>query len=275
MSKIIYIVLILLLCTPVHDEDYLSVSEISYITLASIGFDQLGNHIIKQMDSSTEPRISGPLPLEHSIQKFLGGEFRSGKSNFLDKKNGGEYTPIAGIVFLAAVDLSWSRGNKQKILLQDLFLFTSGLVTTKGITNITKGLFRRERPYVYLNNESTNNGGSSYHSSNYQSFFSGHTSTAFYSMTYLNLRIRSIMRDRMTSDEFNKYHWLPPVVLYGWSSFAGWSRMHAYKHYLSDVIAGAFVGYIIGDLFYSFGQKNHNQNISISMFPNLQIKIRI
>jgi membrane-associated phospholipid phosphatase len=270
MSKIIYVILILILIyAPVHGDHNLSISEVSYITVASIGFDQLGNHLVDQIDSNSKPRIKGPLPLELSIQEFLGGKYKRGKSNFLDKKNGGNYTPFAGIIFLTAVDLSWSQGNKQKVLLQDLFLFTSGLVTTKGITNITKGLFRRERPFVYMNVES------SYHSSNYQSFVSGHTSTAFYSVTYLNLRIRSIMRERMTPEDYNKYHWIPPAVLYGWSSFVGWSRMHAYKHYLSDVIVGAFVGYIIGDLFYSFGNKNHSQNISISMFPNLQIKIRI
>ena len=56
----------------------------------------------------------------------------------------------------------------------------------------------------------------------------------------------------MTVDEYRKYRWVSPAILYSWSAVVGWSRIQAYKHFPSDVAAGAIAGYLLGELFYSF-----------------------
>jgi membrane-associated phospholipid phosphatase len=61
------------------------------------------------------------------------------------------------------------------------------------------------------------------------------------------------MRRELTSGEYRGWRWAPPAVLYSWAAFVGWSRIHAYDHYFSDVLVGALAGYFLAELFYSFG----------------------
>jgi membrane-associated phospholipid phosphatase len=84
-----------------------------------------------------------------------------------------------------------------------------------------------------------------------QSFFSGHTSSSFFAAAYLNLRMRTIMRAELSPMDYRSWRWAPPTLLFGWSSFVGLSRIHAYRHYLSDVLAGALVGTIMAELFFA------------------------
>lgn len=81
---------------------------------------------------------------------------------------------------------------------------------------ITLGLkqsIRRERP-----------------SGGHYSFPSGHTSTAF--------AIAAVVD--------HHYGWKTSVTAYATATFIGFSRIDSSKHYLSDVVAGATVGYIAG-----------------------------
>ena len=50
------------------------------------------------------------------------------------------------------------------------------------------------------------------------------------------------MRQELHAGEYRDYRWAPPTVLFSWASFVGWSRIHAYKHFVSDVMVGAAVG---------------------------------
>ena len=63
------------------------------------------------------------------------------------------------------------------------------------------------------------------------------------------------MRQRLHDDEYKSWNWAPPLVLFGWSSYVGWTRIHSYKHYFSDVAIGALAGFLIAELFYSFGDQ--------------------
>jgi len=62
------------------------------------------------------------------------------------------------------------------------------------------------------------------------SFPSGHTSTAFAAAAVVD----------------HYYGWKPSVAAYATAAFIGLSRIDMSKHYLSDVVAGATVGYIAG-----------------------------
>ncbi len=60
-----------------------------------------------------------------------------------------------------------------------------------------------------------------------------------------------ITRDRLTGDEYDRWRWVSPVLLYGWTAFVGWSRVHSNKHYISDVLVGDAAGYLMAELFLS------------------------
>jgi membrane-associated phospholipid phosphatase len=214
-------------------------------------------HFVKKIDSTRSPLIHGPLPLEESLQHTLGGDYHPGKRNFLDSHTASAYTPVAFGVFLTAADLRWPKGDRFKTTLQDGFLFTAGLLATKGITDLAKGITARPRPKIALESDSQTQNASADFADNHHSFFSGHASSAFFAATYLNKRVRSIMRTRLDEHEYRRWRWFPPIILFGWSTYVGWSRIQAYEHYVSDVIVGAAVGYLTAELYYSYAGVPH------------------
>ena len=227
---------------------YLSTEELVGLSLTSGGILTTGL-LVGHVTPARKSLLEGPILFDRGAQKAVGGKFVPGKSNLWDKKLGDFMTTVGGGVALLAADLSWPRQDKDKDALQDLFLYNTGLMTTKGVTDIFKGIFARPRPYTeYIEEPSELYPNRIY---NRQSFVSGHTSSAFFSMTFLNKRLRSIMRQEMSPDEYRDWRWLPPAVLYGWSTLVGWSRVHAYKHYPTDVALGAVLGYVLAEFFYS------------------------
>lgn len=232
-------------------DHYLSKKETTAICAAT-GIIFTVGHFVKRIDSTRSPLIHGPLPLEESLEHTLGGDYRPGKRNFLDSHKASAYTPIAYGVLLTVADLRWPEGDRIKTTLQDGFLFTAGLLATKGITDLAKGITARPRPKIALESDLQTQNAAANFADNHHSFFSGHASSAFFAATYLNKRVRSIMRTRLSTHDYRKWRWLPPTVLFGWSTYVGWSRIQAYEHYVSDVIVGSAVGFFTAKLFYSF-----------------------
>lgn len=211
-------------------------------------------HLVKSADAAAVPRWSRPGGLERRLQYLLGGGFHADKTNFLDSDAGSALTPALGLITVGLADLTWPQGDREKTFLQDQFLMWSGLIATKGITDLSKGLFRRTRPVVALEPDLAPRGMSPRY--RHQSFFSGHASSAFFSMAYTNIRIRSIMRHRLSAAEYRDWRWLPPTVFFSWAGYVGWSRIHAFKHYVSDVLAGSLVGWLLAELFHALGDED-------------------
>ncbi len=235
---------------------YISAKETAAISAATALIFTVG-HFVKKIDSTRSPLIHGPLPLEKSLQHALGGDYHPGKRNFLDSDRASAYTPAAFGILLIAADLRWPQGDRMKTTLQDGFLFTAGLLATKGITDLAKGITARPRPKIALESDSQTQNAAAGYADNHHSFFSGHASSAFFAATYLNKRLRSIMRAKLSAHDYRKWRWLPPAALFGWSTYVGWSRIQAYEHYVSDVIVGAAAGYFTAELFYSFAGIPH------------------
>ncbi len=233
-------------------QDYLSAEKFGAITAATVGILYLGE-TSQNSASTNNSLIHGPILFDAALQKFLGGGCRPGKSNFLDHGLGGAVTPVFAGAILLTADLSWPQTNhKGKFVGQDMFLFTTGIVATKGITSLAKGIVSRQRPLPCLEPgiaELRNNVDYSY---DHNSFFSGHASAAFFAATFLNKRLRSIMRHELSPDDYDSWSWAPPALLFSWASVVGWSRIHAYKHFFTDVAAGALAGFLMAELFYSF-----------------------
>ncbi len=239
-------------------EEYLSAGEIAAVggsSVALLGISVAAN----RFDSTRQPMISGLLPGEESIQRWLGGEPKSGKRNFLDDRTGSLITPVALALTLTAANLNWPRHDRAQETAQDLFLYTSGLVATKGVTGLAKGLIGRKRPLPYFAPGLVSYANEDEWRFDQQSFFSGHTSSSFFAAAYVNLRMRTIMRAELTPEDYRKWRWAPPTLLFGWGSFVGLSRIQAYRHYLSDVLVGAAVGAALAELFFAL---NDSPNVA-------------
>ena len=239
-------------------QDYLSAGEIAVISAASVGITVFG-HKVKVSAKNNNSLIKGPILFDAQLQKFLGGECREGKTNFLDNTFGSAFTGGLYGTMLFAADMSWPQtDDKGKFVAQDMFLYGSGLLATKGITSLAKGLVARERPLLCLEPEIAGLRNNVDHSYDRNAFFSGHSSSAFFAAVYLNKRLRSIMRHELSNDKYDSWKWAPPTILFTWSSVVGWSRIHAYKHFFTDVVAGALVGFAVAELLYSFNDFDIN-----------------
>lgn len=265
-NRLVILVLLIALCTASKSAmaEYLSPGEVVAIGGGSLLLYGLGLRA-NGFDSSKISLINDPFPGEESIQRFLGGRYYKGKSNFLDSRLGSIVTPATGAVLLTAMDAAWPAENNGKDFSQDLFLYVSGLLATRGLTDLAKAAVARPRPYMKIafgENENYSEKGFSY---DYNSFFSGHASSSFFVATFLNKHTRWIMRRELNDNDYRKWRWMPPTIFYAWSSFVGWSRIHNWKHYLSDVAVGAAAGWLIGELFYSFnGKKEKDADNSFS-----------
>lgn len=236
-----------------RSRDYLSGTDLLVITVGS-SVPLAINYTVSHVDSTQRALIPRPILADHWLQRKLGGRFHVGKENYLSGKFGSAVTPgFCGLALIAA-NFTWPEGKPGKDAGQDFMLFHSGLMATKGITGITKALVARPRPFLYFYPDSAIVHDADVSDAR-KSFISGHASSAFYSSTYLNKRLRSIMHQRLSSTEYSNWRWAPPLLLFGWSSYVCWSRLHAYDHYFSDVAVGALVGYVIAELFYSFGDQ--------------------
>jgi membrane-associated phospholipid phosphatase len=82
-----------------------------------------------------------------------------------------------------------------------------------------------------------------------KSFFSGHTSTAFATGSYLYREVDDLI-DRNVADATSRgaLKAFSFGVLYGWAGYVGYSRMADNKHYLGDVLLGAAVGTLMGNV---------------------------
>ena len=231
--------------------DYLTGGEVAAIGGGTAAVFVIANRVNK-FDSTRSIYWQQPTSLERSLQYALGGTYYPGKTNFLDGRTGSAITPVATSLLLLGSDLAYPQGDKSKNLLQNQFLFVTGIAATKAVTGLTKGLFRRPRPMLSLEPALAAQRSEIDFRYDHQSFVSGHASSAFFAMTFLNLRTRAIMRSEMSAEAYRTWRWVPPVVCFSWASYVGWSRVSIFKHYVTDIAAGALTGWLLAELFATF-----------------------
>lgn len=103
----------------------------------------------------------------------------------------------------------------------------------------TKKLFHRHRPGEEPHSPYVWDGPSMSH--DFDSFYSGHTITAFTFATVI-------------SSEYKK-HAIVPITMYSLATLTALSRINDDKHWATDVLIGAAMGYGIGKLVYNNDQK--------------------
>jgi membrane-associated phospholipid phosphatase len=115
-------------------------------------------------------------------------------------------------------------------------IFYKAVMYNHAITELIKNLTHRDRP-----DESDN-----------RSFFSGHTSLAFVTSSFLFNETDDLLDKHIRDDELRfGLKAASFAALYGWAGYVGYSRMRDNKHYLSDVLTGAVVGTAIGLYFHN------------------------
>jgi membrane-associated phospholipid phosphatase len=112
------------------------------------------------------------------------------------------------------------------------------LLLQQATVGLLKGVFGRARPFVY-NDDPRIPAELKQSRTAVRSFPSGHTATAFAGAVFLG----EVFARLNPADPAR--HWVRGGSL-ALAAATGWLRIAAGKHFLTDVIAGAFVGSLIG-----------------------------
>ena len=141
------------------------------------------------------------------------------------------------------------------------FMFLESSLYLTGFTYITKVAVGRRRPYVYNTALSAEERHAIGGDDAYSSFFSGHTAAAFTAATFLS----KVMTDIHGDSIWTKLLWGSSLTI---ATMTGYARVKAGKHYPTDVIAGAVVGFAIGYLIPTLHKKKKNDRVSLIVSPN-------
>ena len=128
---------------------------------------------------------------------------------------------------------------------------TEAVVVASGVTSLLKGLLGRSRPYVHSDtlprdfrflrgfgrNTAMRDDGKPAKSGDFQSFPSGHTTTAFAAAAAVTSEMRRMHPGSVI--------FVAPA-LYGGATLVGLSRMYHNNHWASDVALGAAIGTFSG-----------------------------
>jgi len=169
------------------------------------------------------------MPADQPVSNF----FSANQSDFTANFSKYAIEPLgSGLYLLPALGLSFAGGvvTGDKKLQYASFKSAEAWIFAAGATQAAKQLLHRRRPYDSPDDPFIFEGpGISF---THTSFPSGHTSTAFAVAT---------VWARVYADT----PWVG-VVSYTTAALVGISRMHDQQHWLSDVLAGAAIGYWMG-----------------------------
>ena len=126
------------------------------------------------------------------------------------------------------------KDDQEKILL----MYAEALLLSNGITQLSKGIALRTRPYVY--NENAPFDQKTLSKARY-SFYSGHVST----VSTLSFFTASVLNQYYRKRKFMPFIWSAAVLL---PAATGYLRVRAGKHFPTDVIFGYATGAAIGVL---------------------------
>lgn len=153
---------------------------------------------------------------------------------------------IAGLFFLGGLILKDRKARDTGLMAWETLLHTGILV------QVVKHLAGRQRPKVENGLDYWYGPGAFFKRysqgsfSHYDSFFSGHTVTAWGLATVI-------------TENYKNHLWVP-ITCYGLATLVGLSRLTEDAHWLSDVFIGAVIGYAVGKMVV----RNQNQRLQIA-----------
>jgi membrane-associated phospholipid phosphatase len=153
---------------------------------------------------------------------------------------------IAGLFFLSGVAFKDEKARNTGLMALETLLHTGFLA------QVVKHLAGRQRPWVE-NGIDYWYGPAAFFKrytqgffSRYDSFFSGHTVSAWGVATVI-------------AENYKNHFWVP-LTCYGLATLVGLSRLTENDHWMSDVFVGAVVGYAVGKMVV----RNHNKRLQLS-----------
>ena len=200
----------------------------------------------------------------NSLDRSVRDKWHTKSDNFLNGSTGSFYTPFVAGTVLAGLNLA--EDTPLPAVGSELFIFVNGGLANKFLTKIFKRAFSRRRPVLEfadpadqsLLEEDENN---------YEAFYSGHTSIAFYSAAFLRRRISGSLARRGHVGVKSGYQWLTGVTLYSWAAYVGYSRIEIDKHYFTDVATGAVMGLLFEEAYYRLNRSHWNSQESWHLAP--------
>lgn len=127
--------------------------------------------------------------------------------------------------------LIWNNDKSKRVGM----LSAKAFLLSAAFVQIPKYAFQRQRPGTFNQDPYIFEGPFGSYKNN--SFASGHTTAVF--------AVAAVM-----ASEYKETKWVPPVA-YTIAALTGISRIHDNRHWASDVLAGAALGYAIGKLVYN------------------------
>ncbi len=218
------------------------VLNLSYTTLKNNDYvDQLPEAELFQLNSNDI----------NSIDQISTRYWSPKNSNYSDHlRNTLRYAPA-----LFSIPLIKNKSWNQLITLG--LIYAEGYYLTAGITRCTKILIQRKRPYLYNNTTipEADKIDLSKEDNAYFSFFSGHTSSAFYSASFISKAFYDMYGA-------NRWFYTVTALSYTAASGVGYLRIRSGEHYPTDVMVGALAGsltaYFITEL-----HKKRNPNLHV------------
>ena len=168
-----------------------------------------------------QPRYSNPGALDvHMRNKLLWAQ---------ESQHRAEIWSDRLIYGVSLSSLAWgplSTTNRERALLINMEVFAINSL----VTNVTKILSARERPYKHYGSRE------SWGSKDYASFFSGHSSVAF---------SQAVTNAILLSEDYPEREVLIWSSLLGLAGTTAYLRVASDMHYFTDVVVGAAVGSLI------------------------------
>jgi membrane-associated phospholipid phosphatase len=208
--------------------------------------------------------FQGLIPLNHDSQRLFPDEVNgldrsmrdrwyTRSDNFLDGTIGALYTPAATGAIITVLNLA-ERAPTQKTG-SELLIFANGTLANKFLTRSFKRAFSRRRPELDFADEA-DKVNLEKRSATHESFYSGHTSTAFFSAAFLRRRISQSLVQHGHSGIGSGYQWLMAIGLYSWAAYVGYSRVQIDKHYFTDVLAGMVMGLLFEGIYHQLNREH-------------------
>ena len=138
--------------------------------------------------------------------------------------------------------------NTKSAYLKESLIIVESIAISSALNAMLKYSVNRPRPYIYSGKA---NGEQKSNRDAHLSFYSGHAAFAFSTA----VSFASIMNNRFDKTWQKSLIWGLPLTL---ASTVAFLRVHAGKHFLSDVITGAVIGSSIGYLVPYLHKKSGN-----------------
>lgn len=206
-----------------------------------------------KLDAVSVVSVAGLGTLAYLNDEKLTKQFLSKKNKTVDFATKNIFQPMGnGVVVYSSVlaTLGIAQVTHNKKLLFLTHTASKSLIYTGIITQAIKYTAHRHRPYESPNNARVWDGISL--KGDHHSFVSGHSSTAF----------------SLATSIASEYHNKPIIkwTAYGLASCVAISRVYDNKHWSSDVIAGAALGYAVSRFCYN-SDKYRLNNTTLVVFP--------